>query len=62
HRLQEPLTRRQTLIYAGREASAAAATGYASQHRAEERALVEEALGLGERSAVQGKVTRMESQ
>ncbi|MGH8224865.1 MAG: 2-oxoglutarate dehydrogenase E1 component [Gammaproteobacteria bacterium] len=62
HRLQEPLNRRQMLIYAGRVASAAPATGYAKQHRAEENALVEEALGLGERGAAQGKVKRMESQ
>ncbi|HEX5314957.1 MAG TPA: 2-oxoglutarate dehydrogenase E1 component, partial [Gammaproteobacteria bacterium] len=62
HRLREPLTRRQTLIYAGREASAAPATGYARQHRAEEDALVEAALGIGGRGEVQQKIARMESQ
>ncbi len=62
HRLREPLNRRQTLIYAGREASAAPATGYAKQHRAEEDALVEAALGLGESADLQGKVKKMESQ
>ncbi|MGH8273107.1 MAG: 2-oxoglutarate dehydrogenase E1 component, partial [Gammaproteobacteria bacterium] len=62
HRLAEPLNRRQTLIYAGRIGAAAPATGYAKQHRAEEDALVEEALGLGESAAMQGKVKKMESQ
>ncbi|MDN5864568.1 MAG: 2-oxoglutarate dehydrogenase E1 component [Gammaproteobacteria bacterium] len=61
HRLQESLNRRQTLVYAGRVASAAPATGYAKQHRAEEDALVEEALGLGEQAGLQGKVKKMES-
>jgi 2-oxoglutarate dehydrogenase E1 component len=61
HRLQESLNRRQTLFYAGRIGAAAPATGYAKQHRAEEDALVEEALGLGETAEMQGKVKKMES-
>ncbi len=62
HRLQEPLTRHQTLIYAGRSASAAPATGYAKQHNVEERALVEDALGLGGSREAQSKVKKLESQ
>ena len=62
HRLQEPLNRRQSLIYAGRPASAAPATGYAREHHIEERALVEEALGLAGRGAEQAKVKSMQSQ
>jgi len=61
HRLQESLSRRQTLVYAGRAPSAAPATGYAKQHQAEESALVEEALGLESRSEAQNKVKRLES-
>ena len=61
HRLQEPLARGRSLIYAGRAPSASPATGYAKQHQAEERALVEEALGLSSRSEAQNKVKRLES-
>jgi len=62
HRLQEPLNRRQNLVYAGRAASAAPATGYARQHQIEEQALVEDALGLGNREQSRSKVRKMESQ
>ena len=61
HRLQEPLNRRQSLVYAGRAASAAPATGYARQHQIEEQALVEDALGLGNRDQSRSKVRKMES-
>ncbi|MGH8127366.1 MAG: 2-oxoglutarate dehydrogenase E1 component, partial [Gammaproteobacteria bacterium] len=61
HRLQEPLNRRQTLVYAGREASAAPATGYGSKHRTEEQALVEDALGLSTRGQARSKVKKLES-
>jgi len=61
HRLQESLNHRQTLVYAGREASAAPATGYAKQHQVEEQALIEDALGLGDQSQTQSKVKKLES-
>ncbi len=61
HRLQESLNHRQTLVYAGREASAAPATGYARKHQVEEQALIENALGLGDRNQTQSKVKKLES-
>ncbi len=61
HRLQAALNPHQTLVYAGREASAAPATGYAKQHRIEEQALIEDALGLGIQSQTRSKVKAMES-
>jgi 2-oxoglutarate dehydrogenase E1 component len=44
HRLQEPLSRRHTLSYAGREASAAPAVGYYKLHGQQQRELVAAAL------------------
>jgi 2-oxoglutarate dehydrogenase E1 component len=44
HRLQEPLGRRHTLSYAGREASAAPACGYYKLHGQQQRELVASAL------------------
>ncbi|HYW76588.1 MAG TPA: 2-oxoglutarate dehydrogenase E1 component, partial [Gammaproteobacteria bacterium] len=61
HRLQESLNHRQTLIYVGREASAAPATGYAKQHQVEEQALIESALDLGDRNQTQSNVKKLES-
>lgn len=61
HRLQQPLTARQRLRYAGRSASPAPATGYARLHRQEQQALVEEALGIAEKTETQSNVKRMET-
>jgi 2-oxoglutarate dehydrogenase E1 component len=61
HRLQAALNSRQTLVYAGREPSAAPATGYAKQHRIEEQTLIEDALGLGVQGQTRSKVKEMES-
>ncbi len=61
HHLQKPLQQRRVLSYAGRRPMAAPASGYPQRHRAEQNALVEEALGLSERDHVQSKTTFMES-
>jgi 2-oxoglutarate dehydrogenase E1 component len=44
HRLQEPLTARQELLYAGRAPSAAPATGIPQLHSSQQRGLVGAAL------------------
>jgi len=46
HRLQEPLSDEHTLGYAGREASASPAVGYAQLHVQQQKALIEEALSV----------------
>ncbi|HXH04318.1 MAG TPA: 2-oxoglutarate dehydrogenase E1 component [Candidatus Competibacteraceae bacterium] len=46
HHLREPLSARQEVLYAGREASASPAVGYHSVHVEQQRALVNAALGL----------------
>jgi len=46
HRLQEPLSDTQTLTYAGREASASPAVGYAQLHVQQQKALIEDALNV----------------
>lgn len=61
HRLQECLGPRQTLRYAGRHAMAAPASGYPHRHQDEQKSLVDDALGLGEREEPQNKIRRMES-
>jgi 2-oxoglutarate dehydrogenase E1 component len=45
HRLQEPLSERQKLLYAGRKGAAAPAAGYYQLHAQQQQALVEAALG-----------------
>lgn len=44
HRLQEPLLKRHTLTYVGREASASTAAGYPALHAAEQKRLLDDAL------------------
>ncbi|MDJ0814127.1 MAG: 2-oxoglutarate dehydrogenase E1 component [Woeseiaceae bacterium] len=46
HRLQEPLTERQQLYYAGRTGAAAPASGIFKVHLQQQQALVEAALGI----------------
>jgi 2-oxoglutarate dehydrogenase E1 component len=46
HRLQEPLTDRQQLYYAGRQAAAAPASGIFKIHLQQQQALVEAALDI----------------
>ena len=46
HRLQEPLTDKQQLYYAGRPGAAAPASGIFKLHIQQQQALVEAALGV----------------
>ncbi|HET7649493.1 MAG TPA: 2-oxoglutarate dehydrogenase E1 component [Gammaproteobacteria bacterium] len=47
HRLQEPLSSKHTLSYAGRAASAAPAVGYAQLHVQQQKELIQQALAQG---------------
>jgi 2-oxoglutarate dehydrogenase E1 component len=61
HRLQEPLSDRQKLFYAGRKSAAAPAAGYYQLHAQQQQALVDAALGGTEsaaRRAIDTKATR----
>ncbi len=49
HRLQESIKSRQRLHYAGRHASASTAAGYHALHVAQQKALLDDALGTGTR-------------
>jgi 2-oxoglutarate dehydrogenase E1 component len=61
HRLQEPLSDRQELFYAGRKGAAAPAAGYYQLHAQQQQALVGAALGATDsaaRRAIDTKATR----
>ena len=48
HRLQEPLKQKHVLSYAGRQPSASTAAGYMQLHAQQQKALIQDALGLAE--------------
>jgi 2-oxoglutarate dehydrogenase E1 component len=55
HRLQEPLTDRQQLYYAGRQAAAAPASGIFKIHLQQQQALVEAALDIEVKASMSAK-------
>ena len=52
HRLQEPLAKRHTLTYVGREASASTAAGYHALHVEEQKQLLDGALARNAKKTV----------
>ena len=56
HRLQEPLKPKHLLSYAGRPASASTAAGYMELHTAQQKELIQDALGTA--AAKQGAAAK----
>jgi 2-oxoglutarate dehydrogenase E1 component len=61
HRLQEPLSREQHLLYAGRAPAAAPATGIAQMHAEQQKALVEAALRATSTEETLRQTTRLKA-